>query len=584
MSAYYVAARAVVQSPDVYDNALYSFPQTDTTGPRRARMLGPFRVDPYEYPPTFLPLPRLLHRLAPDFFDFRRLWFSLNLLVVVVGLIAVARRVDTALGTHTLWLTPLAIAPLVVAGTFQMGNVQLAFIALPLLGMLALERGHRATGGLLLGFATVSKLFPGLLIVYLLLRRDWRGAAWTVGACAALAAVALIDVGWAPFAAFLDHLPKLLSGEAFPALTRNQDAIAINQSVPGIVFKLRFLGGPFWSFGAAKVVGWAYTIVVLWAIWRLAATPDDKGRAPLVWLSILILASMRSPFLPGYGVFPSIWLATLAIGTWWAAPATSPALPGAVGRAGRAGRTGRRLAGGELAPDIRPDADRVRAGRPHRAAGGARCASSTHASRCRLPAGVKGSMDTPSVPVAPSRAWPGFGCLTIALLAGLVALTASAGSAPPTACRPRSKASMPSIASATKKSCALPRLRDRRQALPGLLIIYLAVRRDWRALAWTTAWALGLTLVTIADIGWAPFAAFLDHMPKLLSGEAFPMLRMQGPPDASQSVPGLVLTLPRFGGPVLPFAAILTLFALAIRIGRAAAAVSAPAAASAAGR
>ena len=320
VSAYYVAARAVVQSPDVYDNALYSFPQTDTTGPRRARMLGPFRVDPYEYPPTFLPLPRLLHRLAPDFFDFRRLWFSLNLLVVVVGLLAVARRVDAALGTHTLWLTPLALAPLVVAGTFQMGNVQLAFIALPLLGMLALERGHRATGGLLLGFATVSKLFPGLLIVYLLLRRDWRGATWTVGACAALAAVAVLDVGWAPFAAFLDHLPKLLSGEAFVALTRNQDAIAINQSVPGIVFKLRFFGGPSWSFGAAKVVGWAYTIVVLWAIWRLAATPQDKGRAPLIWLSILILASMRSPFLPGYGVFPSIWLATLAIGASWAVP------------------------------------------------------------------------------------------------------------------------------------------------------------------------------------------------------------------------------------------------------------------------
>jgi alpha-1,2-mannosyltransferase len=318
VSAYYVAARAVTQVPDVYDDLLYSFPQADTTGPRRARMLGPFRVDPYEYPPTFLPLPRLLQRLAPDFFDFRRLWFAVNLLLVVVGLVAVARRIDAALGTQTLWLTPFAIAPLGIAGTFQMGNVQLAFIALPLLGMLALERGHRATGGLLLGYATVSKLFPALLIIYLLLRRDWRGAAWTIGACAALTAIALIDVGWTPFAAFLDHLPKLLSGEAFPALTRNQDAIAINQSIPGLVFKLRFFGGPAWSFGAARIVGWLYTIVVLWAVWRLAANRGETGRGPLLWLSILILASMRSPFLPGYGVFPSLWLATLAVGVWWA--------------------------------------------------------------------------------------------------------------------------------------------------------------------------------------------------------------------------------------------------------------------------
>jgi alpha-1,2-mannosyltransferase len=317
VSAYYVACRAVSQTPDVYDNALYSFPQADTTGPRNARMLGPFRVDPYEYPPTFLPVPRLLLRLAPDFFDFRRLWFALNLLVVAVGLVAVSRRIDAAFGSQTLWITPFAIAPLGIASTFQVGNVQLAFIALPLLGMLALERGHRATGGLLLGYATVSKLFPALLIVYLLLRRDWRGSACTVGACSALTAIALVDVGWAPFAAFLDHLPKLLSGEAFPALTRNQDAIAINQSVPGLVFKLRFFGGPAWSFGAAKIVGWLYTIVVCWALWRLAVRRGDEGREPLVWLSILILASMRSPFLPGYGVFPSLWLAVLAVGVWW---------------------------------------------------------------------------------------------------------------------------------------------------------------------------------------------------------------------------------------------------------------------------
>ena len=183
--------------------------------------------------------------------------------------------------------------------------------------MLALERGRRATGGLLLAYATVSKLFPALLIVYLLIRRDWRGAAWTIGACAILALIALADVGWTPFAAFLDHLPKLLSGEAFPALTRNQDAIAINQSVPGLVFKLRFFGGPFWSFGAARIVGWAYTMVVLWAVWRLASSRGESGREPLVWLSILILASMRSPFLPGYGLFPSLWLATLAVGVWW---------------------------------------------------------------------------------------------------------------------------------------------------------------------------------------------------------------------------------------------------------------------------
>jgi hypothetical protein len=322
VSAYYVAGSLVTTVPDVYDTGVYSLPQPPGA-PRRARTIGPFNVDIYEYPPTFLLLPRLLRLLTPDFFDFRRLWFAVNLLVVAIGLVAIARRIDAALGTWTLWLTPFALVPLGIMLTLQIGNVQLAFIAVALLGMLALERGHLATGGLLLGYATVGKLFPALLIVYLLLRRDWRAAGWTIGACALLGLVTLADVGWTPFAAFLDHLPKLLSGEAFAGpLVGNPDAAAINQSVPGVVFKLRLLGGPLWSYGAARIVGWAYTAVVLWAVWSLARHPAEAGRAPLIWLGILILASMRSPFLPQYGLFPSVWLATLAVGVWWAVPAS----------------------------------------------------------------------------------------------------------------------------------------------------------------------------------------------------------------------------------------------------------------------
>ena len=32
---------------------------------------------------------------------------------------------------------------------------------------------------LLLAYAIVSKLFPGVLLFYLLLRRDWRAVGWT---------------------------------------------------------------------------------------------------------------------------------------------------------------------------------------------------------------------------------------------------------------------------------------------------------------------------------------------------------------------------------------------------------------------
>jgi hypothetical protein len=66
------------------------------------------------------------------------------------------------------------------------------------------------------------------------------------------------------------------------------------------------------SFGAAKIVGWAYTLVVVWltiAAGRRSLRDDEK---PLVWMAILILATLRSPFLPqAYAAFPPLWLLTL---------------------------------------------------------------------------------------------------------------------------------------------------------------------------------------------------------------------------------------------------------------------------------
>ena len=40
-----------------------------------------------------------------------------------------------------------------------------------------------------------------------------------------------------------------------------------------------------------------------------------REQEPLAWLTILILASLRSPFLPLYAVIPVLWLLTLVAAT-----------------------------------------------------------------------------------------------------------------------------------------------------------------------------------------------------------------------------------------------------------------------------
>jgi len=316
VSSYWVAWDRISSVPDVYTEEIYSVPQRDPTVPRVPRSIGPLLIDQYEYPPAFLLLPRLIASATGDFWDFRRVWFALNLAVVLAGMILIAARFDRKLGTHALWLTPFAlIAPAVII-TFVVGNIQLMVIAMSMIAMLLFERGRYAAGGLVLAYAIASKLYPGLLLFYLLLRRDWRAAAWTAIAAIAIVAISIADVGVAPYIAFAKHLPKLLSGEAFPAF-RNPAAIAVNESIPGLAFKLKLFGVPHMGFAVSKVLGWIYTLVVIALTARLALRPLHAGREPLAWIAILILATMRSPFLPTYAVFPSLWLATLLAALTW---------------------------------------------------------------------------------------------------------------------------------------------------------------------------------------------------------------------------------------------------------------------------
>lgn len=310
-TAYFVAAQAVRTVPNIYDEyKLYSLPTQDPNAPRKARTIGPFDIDAYEYPPPFLLLPGTLAIVAPQFLNFRMLWFALYGSVVLIGLLAVSRMFDPITGTRVLLLTPLVLGADITVGTLQIGNLQAAVFVLAMLAMVLFTQRRYAAGGTLLAFATVSKLFPGMLIVYLAVKREWRALAWTVGLCAALVGISFFETGWATYSAFLHQLPRLLSGEAFPAL-RRPGAVATNLSVPGFLFKLKLFGMPNGSYKVMKIVGSIYTLILLGAIVVIAMRKLSRNEQPLIWLAILILASLRSPFLPQYGIFPVLWLLIL---------------------------------------------------------------------------------------------------------------------------------------------------------------------------------------------------------------------------------------------------------------------------------
>ena len=311
VSAYFVAAGAAREGRSVYRDELYTAPDDDGRGVRKPLALGRFGIDVYEYPPPFLLLPGALRAVVPGFPGFRLLWFVLNGVVVAFVMVRVARALPSPTARRALLLAPLVWISLPTLSALQKGNVQLMIVALAMLAMLLFERRHFAAGGALLAFATLSKLFPGLLLVYLIVRREWRAAAWTAAMGALLVVLSLAILGAGQYVAFADHLPGLVGGEAFPAF-RNPGAVAINLSIPGLVFKLKLFGLGGLSFGASKIVGWLYTLVVLAVVVTVSRRSWPDADKPALWMAILILATLRSPFLPqAYAAFPPLWLLTL---------------------------------------------------------------------------------------------------------------------------------------------------------------------------------------------------------------------------------------------------------------------------------
>jgi hypothetical protein len=282
--------------------------------------LFPFSPEPFLYPPPFLLLPRGL-LLAGGFPEVRALWFTLQALSLLAVLATAVGWLEAS-GPRMALFFSLFWLSLPVQQTLTMGNYHLLAIALALAGRIALERGHRAGGAALLGFAVVSKLFPGILVIELLARRRYRDVAGVAIAMTGLTVAAGALFGWGPLRAFIGYeLPRLLGGEAFPTGTRT---LLTNLSLPGLVEKLPALRGSTLGMAVSRAVTILGGALVALVAGRVAEPPCAEGermpreraepgstrRTSLVrWLGLLNLGAATAGFLPlPYGLVGTLWL------------------------------------------------------------------------------------------------------------------------------------------------------------------------------------------------------------------------------------------------------------------------------------
>jgi Glycosyltransferase family 87 len=274
--------------------------------------LGPWIEDPYEYPPPFLLLPRAALAASGDFLTIRAAWFLLQAL----GLALAAALFAAWIGGREGLLAGLLIAPLLASiptlMNLQFGQFHAATFALAVGGLWAFEARRPILGGGLLSAAIVAKLFPGVLLVYLVAQRRYREVAWTCAFAAAWILLGLVVLGPAPYAAFVSYqLPRIASGEAFSFFRRELMFISRNASIYGLVIKLDALGLPGMTTRVASAASWVYTAVLALLAWRAGRRAEERPRRAQTWIALLLLASLRSPLTPSfYAVAPGLWLIT----------------------------------------------------------------------------------------------------------------------------------------------------------------------------------------------------------------------------------------------------------------------------------
>jgi Glycosyltransferase family 87/WD40-like Beta Propeller Repeat len=285
---YYMSAHLAHEGYDT--SRMYEWPWIEREKDHRAvdiRVIGLLPITPFS---TLAMWP--ITGLAP--LAAKHIWILLNLaLLVPLGWLLGSL---TGLSYQRVALALALCFPL--HRNLSFGQFYIVLLLLIVAACWAYLRGFSGLAGMLVAIAAMCKIFPALLFVFFLRRRDWRALTW--GCLTGLAAVAasIAVFGWNVHSTYLrEILPWTLHGEALPPYMANA-------SISGVLHRL-FLSEPQWNPHPWHYSPLAYALLLAGlqmlgmapAILLIRSNDSSRTRILLEW-SALVTASLAISTIP----------------------------------------------------------------------------------------------------------------------------------------------------------------------------------------------------------------------------------------------------------------------------------------------
>lgn len=238
-------------------------------------------------------------------------WMAINHVLIIGGVVMAAR----AGGWRWSWQSVLLVGA-AVALNFSVYRQNSAgqMNAVLLCGMAALALGLRqrwpaAALGTIAAFLALFKIAPGIFLIYFLITRRWRAAAWMVGAGVVMLGATVMLVGIEPHLAFLRMLPDMGYGRSTWPEEHTFWRDSTNQSLNAFFHRALVAwpgftpwidAGPVWANRLTMMASAVVLSVWAWAAWRVGVVAPADAEDPMAArdnavFAMTVLASLLVP-------------------------------------------------------------------------------------------------------------------------------------------------------------------------------------------------------------------------------------------------------------------------------------------------